>query len=83
MELKIQKRDGSMQEFDIEKIRGGLASAGVEEEMIDHIAPDVAAWVETKSAIGVVKSLDIRAEVLRQLKELAPAAADVYAGYKK
>ena len=83
MELMVLKRDGTKEEFNMDKIRNALINAGATNEEADHVIPDVAAWSETNAENNVIASEAIRLEVIKQLKDVNPTAAVIFEGFKK
>lgn len=83
MELQVQKKDGSIEAFDIAKIRNAVINAGATNEEVDHLVPDVAAWAEATAESGVITSGAIHDEVVRLLRDVNPVAATVFEGFKK
>ena len=83
MELMVLKRDGTKEEFNMDKIRNALINAGATNEEADHVIPDVAAWRETNAENNVIASEAIRLEVIKQLKDVNPTAAVIFEGFKK
>ena len=81
--IQVQKRDGSLQPFDKNKIVLGLAHAGVLVSEANEIADQVETWAQESAQDGAVKSVDIRDYILDLLQQRDETAAGQYAEYKK
>lgn len=82
-ELKVEKKDGSQEEFKDSKIVGGIVMSGGGAEEAKNIASKVVEWALENNEGGVVKTSDIRVKVLELLKEANPEAADAFEAYKR
>ena len=80
---KVQKKDGSLEDFDRTKITGSLVKAGATVEEAEKVAVEVDAWLPTVAVDGVVNSLDIRIKGLDVLKMVNPEIAAKFEGYQK
>lgn len=80
---KVQKKDGSLQDFDRAKIVGGVVSAGGSAEDAERVATEVEAWLATAAVNGVVNSADLRNKGLEVLRTVNPTVAASYEAYKK
>lgn len=75
---KVVKADGSLEEFDKEKIVKSCVAAGAPENVAKEIAEEVAAKVEDGTSTA-----EIRRMVLVRLKEKCPDAAESWAFYDR
>lgn len=81
--FKVQKKDGSMQDFDRAKVVSGAVKAGATPEEAENVATQVEAWLPTVAVDGVVNSMDIRSKGLEILQTVNPTAAAAYETYQK
>lgn len=81
--FKVQKKDGSLQDFDRNKIVNGIIKAGGSSQEAETVAAQIEAWLSTVAVNGVVNSLDIRTKGLEILKTVNPAVATAYELYQK
>jgi len=77
------KKDGSLEDFDRNKVSSGAVKSGASSAEAESIAAQVETWAQSAAVDGVVKSSDIRAKVLELLRAVNPEAADNFAAYKK
>lgn len=88
MVQSVAKRDGSVQPFDVEKmknsVRAAARDAGLEEERINEIVEQVVAAVlpEFENQEQVSFS-DIRRAVLSQLGSIAPEAVEAWKKHER
>lgn len=80
---KVQKKDGSLEDFDRGKITAGVMKAGGSAEDAEKVAAEIDAWLPTVAESGVVKSTDIRTKGLESLRQVNPTAANSFESYKK
>ncbi|HUW22280.1 MAG TPA: ATP cone domain-containing protein [Candidatus Bathyarchaeia archaeon] len=80
---QVQKKDGSLQDFDREKIKNGVFQSGGSDEDAEKVVAAVEGWLPTVAAQGVVKSPDLRAKVLEVLRLINSTAATSFESYQK
>jgi len=80
---KVQKKDGSFEDFDRNKIINGVIKAGGSSQDAEYVASQIEAWLPTVAANNVVNSTDIRAKGLELLKTQNPTAGTSYESYQK
>ena len=83
MPIKVEKKDGRLEDFDRNKINGGVVKSGVSSEEAENIATQVETWVQSAALDGVVQSSDIKTKVLELLQSIDPEAAVNFETYKK
>lgn len=83
MPIKVEKRDGTLEDFDRNKVSGGLVGAGVTSEDAERIAEDVESWIQELAVNGVVKASDIKLKVLDLLRPVNPEIANRFENYHK
>lgn len=80
---KVQKKDGTLEEFDKNKILNGVVGAGGTQEEAQKILEGIEAWLPKAAVNGVVKSVDIRTKGLEILDTINPEAAKGFRSYQK
>ena len=83
MSIRVQKRDGRLEEFDANKIRQGLIAAGATDQEAESIAQEVENWAAVNAAKGFVRTAAIREKVLFSLRLVNPQAAAAFESYQK
>lgn len=78
MAKKVQKRSGSLEDFDSRKIYNACVAAGAPQEIAEEIAKEV----EQKAYDGITTD-EVRRYVLARLKELAPHAYEAWTFYDR
>lgn len=81
--FKVQKRDGSLQDYDRAKIISGLVRSSSTPEEAEKIVVEVETWLPTVAVEGIVSSLDIRSKVLEILRTVNPSAVENFENYQK
>jgi len=81
--MKVEKRNGSLQDFDRSKLEASLVGAGASEADAQKIAVDVEAWAKAKAVNDVVKSQAMRDKVISVLRVSHPQVAESYMSYTK
>lgn len=83
MPIKVEKKDGRLEDFDRSKIVNGIVKSGAAPEQAEGIAAQIETWAQGAAVNGVIKSSDIRPKVLDLLRSVNPEAAASFAAYKK
>ncbi len=83
MPIKVQKKDGQQEDFDRNKVVGGLAKSGATPDQVEEITKQVEVWVTTAAVNGVINSFEIRAKVLELLRAVNPSAITAFENYQK
>lgn len=81
--FKVQKKDGSLQDFDRSKITGGAMKAGASSEEAEKVAVEIESWLPTNAVNGVLSVLNLRTKVLEVLRGVNPTVAANFEAYKK
>jgi transcriptional regulator NrdR family protein len=81
--LKVLKKDGSMEDFDRSKIKNGILSSGATEEQAENITGQIENWAPMAASNGVVKALDIKIKLLELLGGVNPTAKTTFENYRK
>jgi len=83
MPIKVEKKDGRLEDFDRNKISGGIVKSGASPEEAESVATQVETWAQSAAVDGVVQSSDIRTKVLGLLQSVNPEVAVAFEAYKK
>lgn len=83
MPVKVQKKDGSQQDFDRQKVLNGIIKSGATPEQAEEVTGQVEAWVPTAAVNGMIASSAIRTKVLELLRTANPVAAAAFEAYQK
>jgi len=81
MKTKVEKRDGSLEDYDEAKIVKVAIATGLDAEKSQTLASDITKWIKDNS-LSKVTSLQIRDQFLSDLKKVNGAAADLYLWYE-
>lgn len=76
--MLIVKKDGSMEEFDKEKIKRSCLNAGVAPDVAENIANEIASLIHEETT-----SEEIRVLVLSRLRKADNACVDKWIDYEK
>jgi len=83
MPIKVKKKDGRLEDFDRNKVGGGVIKSGASPEEAKNIVAQIETWARSAAVDGVIKSSDIRTKVLALLRSVNPKAATTFEAYKK
>jgi len=83
MPVKVQKKDGRLEDFDRNKVINGVIKSGATPEEAEEVTRQVEGWLVTAATSGVVSSIAIRSKVLEVLQVLNPTAAASFESYQK
>ena len=81
--IKVQKKDGSTEDFDRAKVKNGILSSGATEEQAENITMQIEQWAPEAAVNGVIKALDIKIKLLELLGGINPTAKSTFESYKK
>lgn len=81
--FKVQKKDGSLQDYDKAKIVSGIVRSGTTPQEAETIIVEVETWMPTVAVEGIVSSLAIREKVLELLRTVNPSAVANFENYQK
>ena len=81
MELKVIKRDGSLEPFLPEKIIRVLKAAGLEPEAAEALTNKILVWAE-QQPVPKINTLLIKDRVIEELKKVNEAAANLFTWYE-
>lgn len=83
MPIKVEKKDGRMEDFDHNKVSSGIVKSGASPTEAETITNQIETWAQSVAVNGVVKSSAIRTKVLELLRSVNPEAAASFEAYKK
>ncbi len=86
-DIKIMKRDGSLESFNYDKLVSSIGKAGISVPDSEKIAYEVKDWINAKPKLergsqSIVKSSDIRDKITELLSKDFPIESDNYKSYK-
>lgn len=81
--MQVQKKDGSLEEFDRSKVSGGVVKAGATLDQAETIATQVEAWARESAVDGIIRANEVRTKVLELLRATNPEAGATFEAYKK
>jgi len=80
--MQVKKRDGSLQGFDREKLKGSVVAAGVADNEAESLTAGVEVWMEGAAVDGAVESQAIWEKVYGELQGLNSEAAEAYRKFR-
>ena len=83
MPIKVQKKDGRLEDFDRSKVSGGIVKSGATSEQAENVAAQVENWAQTATTNGVINSVTVREKVLELLRSVNPEVAVSFEAYRK
>jgi len=81
--LKVKKRDTSLEPFDFDKLLASITKAGVPIKDAIEVARDIEGWVKVSSKNSIISSIELRDKIVEKLSENFPSQAESYRIYKK
>lgn len=82
MIVKIQKKDGSQEEYDRNKLVSSCMKAGAGHSEAEQVASQVETWLSNLDQVSV-KSEDLRNKVYGALRSLNPSVAATFEAFRK
>lgn len=83
MMIKVQKKDGRLEDFDRNKVSQGIIKSGGMPDQAENIAAQVETWAQTTAVNGVIGTGEIRNKVLELLRAVNPEVAAGFEAYRK
>lgn len=83
MPLKVEKKDGTQEDFDRSKVVSGVVASGAASDVAENVASQVESWAGGAAVAGVIRAADIRAKVTELLRAANPVAASAFEAYQK
>ncbi len=81
--IQVRKRDGSLENFEMEKLEKSLKAADTCSETARSIASEIEKWLPKVATNNIVQSSALREKVLELLRPQNPKAALDFEQYKK
>lgn len=81
--MKVQKKDGKLEDFKRTKIINGIVKSGGTPEQAESIAGQIETWAAGAAVEGVIKTLDIKSKLLELLGGVNPTAKANFESYQK
>lgn len=82
-QLKVKKRDTSLEDFNYDKLLASLTKAGLDVNNAEVVAREIVEWAIANAVENVVTYVELREKVMNRLNEEFPAEANAYTFYKK
>jgi transcriptional regulator NrdR family protein len=83
-EMKVKKKDNSIEDFNREKLVNSLKKAGMKsKENIEKIENKITSFVKEKASKGAVETTKIRGKVLESMRTLNNEAASKFENFSK
>ncbi len=82
-ELKVIKKDGSLEDFQSAKVSNSVKLAGATPEQAESITAQVGQWALANARDGKISTQDIRGKVIELLKQVNNDAAMNYTSFVK
>lgn len=81
--LKVQKKDGRIEDFDRSKVKNGILSSGATEEQAESATQEIERWAASTGINGIVRTPDLKAKLLEVLGGVNPDAKSSFENFKK
>ncbi len=81
--LQVIKRDGSKEQWSLDKLVVSIGKAGVPEKDAQRIAKEIENWAMNSAQNQEILSAEIKNKVIEFLSLDFPAQAEIYKTYKK
>jgi len=81
--FKVQKKDGTIQDFDRNKMLSGMTKSGASLEEAEKVTAQIEGMLAGMAVDGVVQTVQLREKVLEVLKTVNPTAAATFENYQK
>ncbi|KUK84123.1 MAG: hypothetical protein XD98_0168 [Microgenomates bacterium 39_6] len=81
--VKVQKKDGRIEEFDKEKLKKSVFAAGATDSQSQLVTQEVEEWLYNVALEEIIDTQTIKSKVAESLAEKNPKAAKSYQEYKK
>ena len=82
MAIQVIKKDGTLEDFEKDKIERVTKAAGLSQEQAKRLASDIEKWAQTSNK-NQITTLQIRDQVLKGLNNLNQFAANAFVWYEK
>lgn len=81
-EIQVIKRDGSVEDFEVEKIIRVVGAAGLTDTDAEELGKKIEKWAEKQNKEELT-SLEIRDKVVELMHDYDEMAADMFVWYQK
>lgn len=81
--LKVQKNNWTIEDFDRTKIKRGILNSGTTEEQAEIITGQIESWAASSSTNGIIRSVDIKTKLLEIIGGFNPRAKTSFENFKK
>jgi len=81
--VKVQKKDGRIEDFDREKLRKSVFSAGATDSQSQLVTKEIEKWLYGVASGEIINTRTIRNRVIDFLEEKNPKIAKAYQAYQK
>lgn len=81
--VKIQKKDGRIENFNKQKLQKSIFSAGATDSQSQLVTQEVEEWLYNIALGEIIDTQTIRSKVVDSLEEKNPKAAKAYQSYQK
>jgi hypothetical protein len=81
--MKVQKKDGRIEDFDRLKVKNGILSSGATEEQAESATQEIERWAASTGINGIVRTPDLKAKLLEVLGGVNPNAKTSFENFKK
>jgi hypothetical protein len=82
-DLQVQKKDGSLQPWEGDKILKSVVAAGVPAKEAESFLDLIQTYAQRVAKNGVVLSFDIKTKLISLIRAIYPEAAIAFKTYKK
>lgn len=81
--FKVQKRDGTLENFDRNKVLIGAIKSGASNAEAESLVLKVESSLQSMAINGVIKSPSIRTQILKFLRDINPKVGSSFEYYRK
>ena len=83
MEIQVEKRDGTVESFSIDKLITSMARCGVPLSVCEVESERIRNWMTSEAKDNKIKSVQIRDRIIEELIADYPAEMDSFKVFKK
>lgn len=81
--IQVRKRDGTLENFEMEKLEKSIRAADAGSETAHSIASEIEKWLPKVATNNIVQSSTLRGKILQLLRPQNPKAALSFEQYKE
>lgn len=82
MPVRVIKRDGSKEDFTVDKISRVVEAAGLKKDEVQNVTNNTLAWLQQINT-DEISSLQIRDKVIEELKKINEYSANMFSWYEQ